>query len=133
MTRPKYEVEFGAYPIHRQLTLAQLDEVLTLKPDLLNHGAFVSAYLTKLQPGADDDWKRDRTITAAYLERLEKFVERLAPVHNPLKAHVAFHRLAFDRANGVYERARFLAYVQLPRLQPYMNPKWSERPECQRW
>ena len=40
MTRPQTTVEFGAYPIHRQLTLAQLDEVLKFKPDVLNHAAF---------------------------------------------------------------------------------------------
>ena len=125
-------VEFGTYAIHRQLTLAQLDEVLKLRPDLLNHTAFVNAYITKLQPGADDDWKRDRTITLAYLERLQKFTDRLAPVHNPLKAHIQFHRLAFDRAGGVYDPARFMDYIQLPRFQPYMNAKFGERPECQR-
>ena len=124
-------VEFGTYVIHRQLTLAQLDEVLKLKPDLLNQGAFVNAYVTKLQPGADDDWKRDRKITLAYLERLQKFTDRLAPVHNPLKAHVQFHRLALDRASGIYDHTRFMAYVQLPRFQPYMNAKFGERPECQ--
>jgi hypothetical protein len=132
MTIPKNEVSFGSFAIHRQLTLAQLDELLTLQPSLLNQSEFVNAYITKLQPGADDDWKRDRTITAAYLDRLEKFVNRLAPVHNPLKAHVQFHRLAFDRANGVYDRDRFMAYIQLPRFQPYMNAKFGERPECQR-
>ena len=102
------------------MTLAQLDDVLKLKPDLLNQSAFVSTYLTKLQPGADEDWKRDRKLDRAYLERLQKFVDRLDPVHNPLKAHVLFHRLAFDRADGEYDTARFLAYIKLPRFQPYM-------------
>ncbi len=125
--------EFGYLPIHRQMTLAQLDELIKLKPGVLNQGAFVHAYITKLQPGADDDWKRDRKLTQAYLERLQKFVDRLDPVHNALKAHVYFHRLAFDRANGVYDKARFMTYIQLPRLQGYMNPTWSNRPECQRW
>src|SRR5262249_30714819 len=92
-----HPVDFGAYPIHKQMTVAQLDELLKLKPALLNQSAFVSAYITKLQPGADEDWKRDRKLTRAYLERLQKFVDRLDPVHNPLKAHVLFHRLAFDR------------------------------------
>jgi hypothetical protein len=124
--------EFGSFPIHAQLTLAQLDEVRKLKPDVLNQGAYVRTYITKLQPGADDDWKRDRKLTEAYLDRLEKFVDQLAPVHNALKAHVLYHRLAFDRARGVYDSARFLAYVQLPRFQPYMARAWNERPESGR-
>jgi hypothetical protein len=125
--------EFGAYPIHFQLTLAQLDELLERKADLLNHAAFVKAYVTRLQPGADDPWKRNRKVTEAYLDRLQKFVARLAPVHNPLKAHVQFHRLAFDRAGGVFDAARFLDYLKLPRFQPYCSRALNEREESRRY
>ena len=121
--------EFGYLGVHPKMTLAQLDELLKLRPAVRNQGAFVHHYITKLQPGADDDWKRDRKLTLAYLERLQKFVDTLSAVHNPLKAHVLFHRLAFDRANGQYDKARFIAYIQLPRFQPYMNHNWSDRRE----
>ncbi len=124
--------EFGYLPIHRQLTLAQLDELLKLKPDVRNQSAFVQTYLTKLQPGADDDWKRDRKLTLAYLERLQTFVATLDPVHNALKAHVAFHRLALDRSNGIYDKKRFMAYIQLPRFQPYMCRALNDRTESHR-
>jgi hypothetical protein len=129
----EHSVAFGSYTIHKQMTLAQLDELLKLRPELLNQGNFVNAYIAKLQPGADDDFKRDRQIAKAYLERLQKFVGRLEPVHNPLKAHVLFHRLAFDRAEGVYDRDLFMSYIQLPRFQPYMSARFSARPECARW
>jgi hypothetical protein len=124
--------EFGGFVIHKLMTLAQLDEVLTLKPDLLNQSAFVSIYLAKLQPGADEDWKRDRKHALQYFERIQRFVDRLDPVHNSLKAHVLFHRLAFDRAGGEYNHERFVAYLQLPRFQPYMCRAWNERPESGR-
>ena len=74
----------------------------------------------------------NRKLTLAYLERLQKFVDRLDPVHNPLKAHVQFHRLVFDRAGGEYNRGRFMAYIQLPRFQPYMCKAWNERVESGR-
>lgn len=124
---------FGAFPIHLQLTLVQLEELLKLKADLLNQQAFVNRYITKLQPGADENWKRDRKLTLAYLERLQAFVDRLAPVHNSLKAHVMYHRLAFDRAQGTYDAARFLAYVKLPRHQHYMAKGWNEREDSVRY
>jgi hypothetical protein len=124
---------FGSYPIHRQLTLAQLEDLLKLRPDMLNQTAFVQTWLTKLQPGADEDWKHDRTRTLAYLERLQGFVAKLPPVENPLKAHVLYHRLAFDRAQGVYDRGRFLAYLQLPRQQPYMARELLEKEESRRY
>jgi hypothetical protein len=125
--------EFGYLGIHKNMTLAQLDEVLKLKPNVLNQGAFVHTYITKLQPGADDDWKRDRKLTLAYLERLQKFVDKLDPVHNALKAHVAFHRLAFDRANGEYNKDRFMAYIKLPRFQPYMCRALNDRQESHKY
>jgi hypothetical protein len=118
--RAQHAPEFGAFPVHRQLTLAQLEELVKRQPALLNHTALVQTWLVKLQPGADEDWRRDPAAMRAYLDRLLAFVRRLAPAHNALKAHVLYHRLAFDRAQGVYDRARFLEYLRLPRQQPYM-------------
>src|SRR5471030_1793214 len=103
--------EFGYLGVNKHMTLAQLDELLKLKPSVRNQGAFVQTYITKLQPGADDDWKRDRKLTLAYFERLQKFVDTLDPVHNALKAHVLFHRLAFYRAGDVYDKGRFMSYI----------------------
>ena len=120
---------FGAFPIHSQLLLSQLEECLTLKADLLNQEPFVRAYLAKLQPAPDDDWRNDAALRDAYLERLEKFVNRLAPVHNSLKAHVLYQRLASDRSQGKYDAARFLAYLKLPRPLPYVARKLLERDE----
>lgn len=117
---------FGAFAIHGQLLLSQLEECLALKADLLNQEAFVRAYLAKLQPGPDDDWRHDATLRSAYFDRLEKFASRLAPVHNSLKAHVLYQRLASDRLQGKYDAARFLAYLKLPRPLPYVSRKFLE-------
>ena len=64
-----------------------------------------------MQPTADEDWRHDRDLLAKYLERLQTFVARLAPVHNSLKAHVLYQRLVFDRTQGVWDAGRFLAYT----------------------
>jgi hypothetical protein len=125
--------DFGAFPIHRQLTLAQLQELLRLRPVLLNHTFLVHTWISKLHPGADEDWRHEPALTQAYLDRLETFVRRLAPVHNSLKAHVLYHRLAFDRARGTHDKERFLAYLQLPRKQGYMAKAMLERDEALRF
>lgn len=119
---------FGSFPIHTRLLLSQLEECVTLDPRLLNHTELVSAYLLKLQPGADVDAVRDRQQRQAYLERLSAFVDRLDPVHNSLKAHVAYHRLVFDREQGVYDKARFLQYIRTPRQGSYINPEYLKLP-----
>jgi hypothetical protein len=124
---------FGSFPVHMMLTVAQLDELLKLRPALINDGNFVNSYVSKLCPGADSDWKRDRAIAKEYLTRLEKFVMPLPPVHNSIKAQVLFHRLALDRAEGTYDKTRFISYLQLPRHQPYMARGWNERRESQQF
>ncbi len=112
---------FGSHAIHRQMLRSQLDELLTLQPDLLNEQVFVRTYLTKLQPNPDIDWRRDPQETAGFLDRMQAFADRLAPVHNSLKAHVLYHRLHLDRSQGRYDKDRFLAYVRLPRPTNYIS------------
>src|SRR5262245_15435104 len=82
--RAPHPQEFGAYLVHRQMTLAQLGELLTLQPDLLNQQALVQAWVAELQPGADEDWRHDPALARAYLDRLLALARRLAPAHNAL-------------------------------------------------
>ena len=120
---------FGSIGIHRQLVLTQLDECLQLMPQLLNETNFVNIYLLKLQPTPDADIENDPKERQAYFDRLWTFVQRLAPAHNPLKAHVLFSRLAFDRTQGVYDKPRFMEYLKLPRPTAYMKPEYLRRTE----
>jgi hypothetical protein len=124
--RAPHPQEFGAYPVHRQMTLAQLGELLTLRPDLLNQQALVRAWVAKLQPGADEDWQHDPALTRAYLDRLLAFARRLAPAHNALKAQVLYHRLVLDRSQDTFDKALFLEYLALPRQRPYMAKRLLE-------
>lgn len=120
---------FGAYPIHKQLTLDQMSELTKLKPELFNQTNFVNAWLVKLHPSADEDWRHDLKLMQAYLDRLWTFVSRLNPSHHSLQAHVLYHRLVLDRMLGIYDQARFIEYLKLPRLQGYVSQRWLERPE----
>ena len=122
--RTKRTRGFGSHPIHARLLLAQLDECLRLEPELANDERFVITYLARLAPSPDVDWRHDAPEREAWLERLQAFVSNLAPAHNSLKAHVLYHRLAHDRALGVFDKERFLAYLRLPRRAGYVNPKF---------
>ena len=129
----QYSKPFGSMTIHNQLLKTQLDELLRLKLDLLNQQAFVNAYLAKLLP--NDDVNRDFEIDEyeGYLDRLAKFVSRLAPVHNSLKTHVLYHRLLHDRSLGIYDKDRFMTYIKLPRNVPYIEPKFLQLGENRRF
>lgn len=124
---------FGQFLIHGRLLLSQLDECLKLKPDLLNQGNFVNAYLTKLHPSDDANWRQDPAALEAYLDRLWAFVSQLQPVHNSLKAHVLYHRLVLDRSRGVYHAERFLDYLKLPRNVGYMEPRYLQLDANRQW
>ncbi len=123
---------FGSFNIHRQLTLAQLDELLKLKPDLLQQTNFVQAWITKLQSGDDEDWQHNPAQTKAYLDRLLTFTRKLAPAFNSLKAHVLFHRLVLDQSQGTNNKALLIEYLQLPRFQGYMSKAMLENNDFRR-
>ena len=84
-------------------------------------------------PGEDFDWLRDVDQQRDYLDRLWDFVQDLPPVHNSLKAHVLYHRLVLDRAQGVYDKDRFMTYIQLPRPASYVNPRFLEQEPSRRY
>ena len=65
--RYKHSRGFGSMNIHRMLLRAQLDRCLQLEPTLINNSNFVTAYLSKLQPRPDDDWRHDPQVRGAYL------------------------------------------------------------------
>jgi hypothetical protein len=110
--------------IHRQLLLSQLDELVRLRPTLLNDSNFVNTYLARLRPANGVDWQHDPKEETAYFDRLWAFASRLGPVHNSLKASILYQRLVFDRTQNVWDKDRFLAYVQLPKNVPWMRPEY---------
>jgi hypothetical protein len=117
---------FGEFPIHLQLLPEQLDTVAKAVPRFASEEAFVQARLRKLAPGADEDAEFDQVAREAWLERLWNYVKTLPAAHNSLKASVLYRRLDHDRRKSVYDAARFLEYLKLPRQTSYAAQKWLE-------
>jgi hypothetical protein len=127
--RHEHSSGFGSHGIHRRLLLTQLDECLKLMPELIGNTRFVETYLTKLRPSEDIDEQGNRAEKDAYLNRLLTFTRQLPPVHNSLKASILYRRLEFNRQSGVYDKALFLEFLQLPRNVFYVNPLYRDRRE----
>ncbi|MFM8878157.1 MAG: hypothetical protein ACKOKG_03320, partial [Verrucomicrobiota bacterium] len=123
---------FGEFPIHRALLPAQLDALEKESPALGAQRAFVEARIRRLAPGADASVLIDPVEREAWLERLATYVRGLPAGFNSLKAHVLFARLQHDRTRGVYDRARFLEYLKLPRPAGYMSPRYLESVQADR-
>jgi hypothetical protein len=121
---------FGSLPIHGRLLLYQLQECCQKKPALLNDPRFVNCYLIRLLPSNDHVWWQDTQLKTEFLDRLWKFVGQLPPTYNSLKAHVLHHRLVLDRSQGIFDKPRFMAYIQLPRSAQYVNQEhWQQLPK----
>ena len=118
---------FGSIGIHSQLTLDQLEELAAKRPELRSRVAWVDAVLVRLRPPSWVDLRADRGERGAFFDRLWTFVAGLAEVFNSLKAQVLYRRLELDRAAGVFDRTRFLAYLELPRNAHYVSRDWLAR------
>ncbi|MEZ6036366.1 MAG: hypothetical protein R3F29_02715 [Planctomycetota bacterium] len=105
---------FGSLQLHKNMTLAQLEELVRLRPQLLGDAALIEAWLRQLRP-TDDTWRHDTAARLALLERLQAFADRLPPSQVSLQVHVRYHRLRHDLAAGTLDRERLLAYLRLPR------------------
>ncbi len=127
---------FGEFNIHRALLPAQLDTLVKAIPALATREAFVHTRLRKLAPSPDVDVAFDPAEREAWLERIWTYAKTLPPAFNTLKAQILYQRLDHDRAKGVYDQARFIEYLKLPRSFGYVNPKWLEKrsqasdPQC---
>lgn len=115
---------FGEFEIHRRLTLAQLDELAGLRPELANDPRYVDARLLRFQPSADESPARRPEVEKARLDRLWEYVKTLPSAFGALKASVLFQRLQEARTRGEYPREEFTAYLELPRAMPYMKPEY---------
>jgi hypothetical protein len=117
----------GSVPNLNLLTLAQLDELATIRPALKQEGDWVQAVLARRAPPAHVDLEIDLVARCGYLDELLAFVEPLPPSFNGLKSLVLQHRLDLDRRRGTFDRARLLRYLELPRAASYVDQEWLRR------
>ena len=117
---------FGEFKIHRNLLREQLDELLKLRPELINNSNYVHTVIQKMRPGADADWRIDPTIREAYLGEVWSYASQLAPAFNSLKAHSLHQLLAHYRDISKYPKPLFMTYIKLPRGGAHVNPKYLE-------
>ncbi|HWB01902.1 MAG TPA: tetratricopeptide repeat protein [Verrucomicrobiales bacterium] len=115
--------KFGTFPIHTMLTAEQLAALQKLHPELINDTAFTSAVLDRMRPLDTEDPDRDIMVRAAWLERLWAYASTLNPNANPLKANLLYHLLALDEKLGRLDEQRLLAYLKLPRVVHWINPR----------
>lgn len=111
---------FGAFPIHQQLTLVQLEQLLKLRAELIEQDGFVRAYAARLAP-SEGVSLADKAELRSYLQRLSIWVRKLPASQNNFKALVIGNFLKLDMSEGKYDRELFLEYLALPRNSHYYD------------
>lgn len=121
---------FGEFAIHRALLPDQLDELARRMPALLNSQPFVFTRLRKMLPNADVDLEFDAAEREAWLERVWNYAKNLSPAFNTLKARILHLRLLHDRSRGIYDKARIVEYLKLPRQTVYFREEYFGDPRA---
>ena len=111
---------FGWAPIHQLLTLAQLEQLLKLRPQLLEQDNFVRAYAARLAP-PEGSSLADKAELRNYLGRLITWARKLPASQNSFKVLVLGNLLRLDMSEGKYDRELFLEYLALPRNAIYYD------------
>lgn len=126
---------FGWAPIHRELTLSQLEELRKRIPTIDQNANYVVEVLRRLQP-TDDESLQDPDVRKRHLDRMEAFVTGLPELHNSLIASVLHQRLVFDLEQGTPDRDRFKRYLRLPNQRPICTQsfrEWSQKRTVVDW
>ena len=116
---------FGWAPIHRELTLEQLQELQKRIPTLNQESNYVLEVLRHLLP-SDDESLQDPAVKRKQLQQAEDYVATLPEVHNSLIAAVLHQRLIFDLEQGTPDRDRFKRYLKLPYLRPFCASEFRD-------
>jgi hypothetical protein len=123
---------FGSLTIHMRLRWEALQECLRLRPELIRNTQFVQACFARITPSADVDLDTNPVARGQHLARLWQFAQPLAPTFNTEKAQILYHYLRHDLSQGAPDKARFLAYIQLPR-DPQFATAGPERTDPNDW
>ena len=110
----KEPIRFGDVPLHQELTLAQLDELLIRHPALRSDFKFTPLYLAKLRTHSDAKFIRDTQLHAEHLKKCQAFARTLPPAQISLKTHILYHHLRLQRELGNYPLKDFIEYVAIP-------------------
>ena len=110
---------FGSLAIHAKLTLAQMDELAKVRPDLWRSEKFVEAYTARLVPIDEVDLSKELDERDAYYARVWAVIKDLIPDFNTRKANLLYNWMQNDLKLGRINKEHFVEYLKYPRVMHY--------------
>jgi hypothetical protein len=108
------------------LTLKQLDELLVLRPSLINTPQFIETYISRLGPNADVDLSKDAQAKLEYFGRLGVFISKLAPAFNGHRVGLLFNQLLHGLKTNHYDEDLFMEYIRIPKWSSSVNNDFAK-------
>lgn len=118
---------FGAYQIHQNLTLAQMNQLKKRVKGVTSNNSFVTSYMKRILPkevkaSKDHDYKYKKMMQAW------EFVSELPDVQNSLKLHLLYELLKSSQKINKYNKDLLISYLKIPKYsifakQQYLNKR----------
>jgi hypothetical protein len=120
------EAEFGTIQflmIHSFLTLNQLEQIVSRKPNVLSNQTFVKLMIDRMYPDSPDDF----TPASASFIAIKEFCKRLPFGMQGLYTQVLLTHLSKSRSLGKWDFAAFLEYIKIPKQGNCINPIFLQK------
>ncbi|KAF9995397.1 hypothetical protein BGZ79_010913, partial [Entomortierella chlamydospora] len=125
------KLDFAGYKIqYSSLTNAQMEWIKEKEPGMMNNERFVGMLEHRIVPRVFDSSPTETgkvtdpktTVRGEWLARMMAFVDSLPPKYNRHRLAVFLMSLEYDLANGVYDKDKFMKFIEIPRNHDYYNP-----------
>ncbi len=117
---------FGVYQIHKNLTLAQMDQLKKRVKGLTSNNSFVTSYMQRILPrevktSKDHNYKHKKMVQAW------RFVSQLPDIHNSLKLHLLYELLKSGQKINKYNKDLFISYLKIPKYSVFANQQYLNK------
>ncbi len=117
---------FGVYQIHKNLTLAQMDQLKKRVKGLTSNNSFVTSYMQRILPrevttSKDHNYKHKKMLQAW------EFVSQLPDIHNSLKLHLLYELLKSGQKINKYNKNLFISYLKIPKYSVFANQQYLNK------
>ncbi len=117
---------FGVYQIHKNLTLAQMNQLRKRVKGLTSNNSFVTSYMKRILP-KEVKTSKDHSYRYKKMMQAWEFVSQLPDIHNSLKLHLLYDLLKSGQRINKYNKDLFISYLKIPKYSIFANQQYLNK------